>query len=335
MNGKLLAPFHPDEIKSALFSMAPLKACGLDGFPAFFFQRPGDGRVRAETIDVRYTMVSDLIAQVDNSWKLENLQIRRLQVTNVCPFCHTAGETVEHLMRDCVFVQQLMGKLNLPVTSIQVVGPWKNWVASYFAVLSDRCKRILMVLYWSVWYSRNKMVHEGIKPVIEKSASFIVAFIHKQDNLSRVLTGLGASCESFWQAPSELVVKFNFDYAFRSGSITTGVVGRNNLGLIIASCSIQHENVADAFVAEALACRQVVWFARELGFSRVIIEGDSLTVIKKLNSNAVDRANKAAHALAYECRRFPGPCYWVEEAPVATTAECELDRSRLEQVSVP
>ncbi|KAK8717691.1 hypothetical protein V6N13_044949 [Hibiscus sabdariffa] len=230
---------------------------------------------------------------------------------------------------------KLMGKLNLPVTSIQVVGPWKNWVASYFAVLSDRCKRILMVLYWSVWYSRNKMVHEGIKPVIEKSASFIVAFIHKQDNLSRVLTGLGASCESFWQAPSELVVKFNFDYAFRSGSITTGVVGRNNLGLIIASCSIQHENVADAFVAEALACRQVVWFARELGFSRVIIEGDSLTVIKKLNSNAVDRANKAAHALAYECRRFPGPCYWVEEAPVATTAECELDRSRLEQVSVP
>ncbi|KAK9020495.1 hypothetical protein V6N11_010518 [Hibiscus sabdariffa] len=451
MNVKLLAPFHPDEIKFALFSMAPLKACGLDGFPAFFYQRPGDGRVRAAAIDVRYTTVSDLIAQVDNSWKFEvlnglfdaelvnwicsiplsqtrsldeivwkcdgfgnysaksgyrvlcaeqastqvdgssaffstlwvinvpakvkitmwrivnnfiptfhNLQIRRMQVTNVCPFCQSAGETVEHLMRDCGFVQQLMSKLNLPATSIQVAGPWKNWVASYFAILSDRCKRILVVLYWSVWYSRNKLIHEGIKPTIEKSTSFIVAFIHEQDNLDRVLDGPGASCESFWQAPPELVVKFNFDSAFSLRTGTTGVVGQNNLGFLMASCSIQHENVADAFMAEALACRQAVWFAKELGFSRVIIEGDSLTVIKKLNSGAVDRslicpivhdikvlskdfssisfcfvrrgANKAAHALAHECRSFSGPCYWVEEAPATTMVECELDHSRLELV---
>ncbi|KAK8479771.1 hypothetical protein V6N11_052705 [Hibiscus sabdariffa] len=149
----------------------------------------------------------------------------------------------------------------------------------------------------------------------------------------------------------------------RSGSATSGVVGRNNLGLIMAACSVQHENVANAFMAEALACRQAVLFARELGFSRVIIEGVSLTVIKKLNSDAVDRslicpivhdikilsldfnnisfcfvrrgANKAAHALAHECRNNPGPCYWVEEAPVATTTKCELDRTRLEQVQVP
>ncbi|KAK8478567.1 hypothetical protein V6N13_054235 [Hibiscus sabdariffa] len=259
-----------------------------------------------------------------------------MQVTNVCPFCQSAGETVEHLMRDCGFVQQLMSKLNLPATSIQVAGPWKNWVASYFAILSDRCKRILVVLYWLVWLSRNKLIHEGIKPAIEKSASFIVAFIHEQDNLDRVLDGPGASCESFWQAPTELVVKFNFDYAFSLRTATTGVVGRNNLGLLMSSCSIQHENVADAFMAEALA------------------------LIKKLNSGAVDRSlicpivhdikvlskdfssisfcfvrrgsNKAAHALAHECRSFSGPCYWVEEAPAATMVECELDRSRLELV---
>ncbi|KAL4332661.1 hypothetical protein GQ457_07G043390 [Hibiscus cannabinus] len=411
--------------------------------------RPGDGRVRAAAIDVRYTTVSDLIAQVDNSWKFEvlnglfdaelvnricsiplsqtrsldeivwrcdgsgnysvksgyrvlcaeqasthvdgsseffsalwvinvpakvkitmwrivnnfiptfqNLQIRKMQVANACPFCQSTGETVEHLMRDCGFVQQLMSKLNFPATSIHVAGPWKNWVASYFAILSDRCKRILVVMYWSIWYSRNKLIHDGIKPTIEKSASFIIAFIHEQDSLERVLEGSGASGDSFWQAPPECVVKFNFDAAFSSRTATTGVVGRNNLGLLMASCSIQHVNVADAFVAEALACRQAVRFAKDLGFSRVVIEGDSLIVIKKLNSDAVDRslicpivhdikvlskdfnsisfcfvrrrANKAAHALARECRSFSGPCYWIEEAPTATMVECELDRSRLE-----
>ncbi|KAL4385770.1 hypothetical protein GQ457_15G007970 [Hibiscus cannabinus] len=424
---------------------------GINIWDDLWLPRPGDGRVRAAAIDVRYTTISDLIAQVDNSWKLEvlndlfdaelvnqicsiplsqtrsldeivwrcdgsgnysvksgyrvlcaeqvstqvdgssaffsalwvinvpakvkitmwrivnnfiptfqNMQIRRMQMTNVCPFCQSAGETVEHLMRDCGFVQQLMSRLNLPATSIQIAGPWKNWVVSYFAIPSDRYKRILVVLYWSVWYSRNKLIHEGTKPAIEKSASFIVAFIHEKDNLDRVLDGPGASCDSFWQAPPELVVKFNFDSAFSSRSATTGVVGRNSLGLLMASCSIQHKNVADAFMAEALACRQAVWFAKELGFSRVIIEGLSLTVIKKLNSDAVDRsliypivhdikalsrnfgsisfcfvrrgANKAAHALAHECCSFDGPCYWIEEAPVATMVECELDRSRLELV---
>ncbi|KAK8977353.1 hypothetical protein V6N11_030672 [Hibiscus sabdariffa] len=174
----------------------------------------------------------------------QNLQIRRLQVTNVCPFFQSVSETIEHLMRDCVFVQQLMRKLELPAASIQV-----------------------------------KVSH------------------------------------------------------YR-------VVGRNSLVLIMASCSIQHEKVADAFMVEALACRQAVVFARELGLSRMIIEGDSLTVIKKLNSDVVDRslicpivhdikilskdfsiislcfvrrgANKAAHALSHEYQSNLGPCYLVE-----------------------
>ncbi|KAK8619550.1 hypothetical protein V6N13_135833 [Hibiscus sabdariffa] len=108
----------------------------------------------------------------------------------------SVGETVEHLMPDCVFVQQLMRKLKLTIAFIQVV----------------------------VWYSRNKLVRGGIKPVVDESVSFIVAFIHEQDNLGRVFTNPSATRESFWQAPPESMVKFNFDSAFNSSSqsATTG-----------------------------------------------------------------------------------------------------------------
>ncbi|KAK8479940.1 hypothetical protein V6N12_030476 [Hibiscus sabdariffa] len=178
------------------------------------------------------------------------VQIRRLQVTSVCPSCQTVGETVEHLMRDCMFVQQLMRKLKLLVASIQDEGqgrPLREW--------------------WD-------------------ETTLVLSWPH---------------------------VPFNM--------------------------------------------------RMELGFSKVIIEGDSLTVIKKLNSNAVDRsvicpivhnikilskdfssisfcfvrrgANKATHALAHECGSNHGPCYWIEKAPVATMTECGLDRSRLVQVHVP
>jgi hypothetical protein len=42
MNEMLIAPFAEAEVKSALFQMYPLKAPGLDGFPAHFFQKHWD-----------------------------------------------------------------------------------------------------------------------------------------------------------------------------------------------------------------------------------------------------------------------------------------------------
>ncbi|KAE8709925.1 hypothetical protein F3Y22_tig00110328pilonHSYRG00885 [Hibiscus syriacus] len=51
-----------------------------------------------------------------------------------------------------------------------------------------------------------------------------------------------------------------------------------------------HRDVADAFVAEALSCLQVVRFAKDLGFRRIVMKGDSLTVIKKLCRPRLDKS---------------------------------------------
>lgn len=39
MNDQLIAPFREQEVKEAIFQMFPTKALGLDGLPAYFFQR--------------------------------------------------------------------------------------------------------------------------------------------------------------------------------------------------------------------------------------------------------------------------------------------------------
>ncbi|KAK8708169.1 hypothetical protein V6N13_059214 [Hibiscus sabdariffa] len=121
----------------------------------------------------------------------------------------------------------------------------------------------------------------------------------------------------------------------------------NSHGLIMAACASHHSNVA-----EAIACKQAVQFAKELRFSNVVVEGDSLTMFKKINSCAPDRsvvasivfdikelsldfhsiifvrrdANNAAHVLARECRSIQNPCYWIEEAPVGTNVASEVNR---------
>ncbi|KAK8711269.1 hypothetical protein V6N13_146555 [Hibiscus sabdariffa] len=105
----------------------------------------------------------------------------------------------------------------------------------------------------------------------------------------------------------------------------------------------QHMRVADTFTAEAMACEQAVTFAIELGFCSVQVEGDSLSVIKKLVSAAPDKSilspiirdisskkgffesftfsfvgrcgNGTAHALCREGLHHNNPRYWMEEAP--------------------
>ncbi|KAK9020488.1 hypothetical protein V6N11_010512 [Hibiscus sabdariffa] len=285
-----------------------------------------------------------------------NLQIRRLPVNKFFPLCQSHGETVEHLMRDCEFVKSVTSRLALLVVSAPTVGSWKDLLAQYFSSLTARNRRYLLVLYWSVWFSRNKLVHDGVRTSTDGSATFVEAFIQEQDVLGHVFPKLAPECVSIWQAPPEPIVKFNFDSTFNSltGFVTSGDVGRNSQCLIMVACSFPHKNVADAFAAEAYACRQAVSFAKDLGFWRVIIEGDSLTIIKKINSDRTDRSpispivhdikvlsrdfrsisftfvrreiNNTTHVLARECRSCPTPCYWLEETPEATTSASKMDQ---------
>ncbi|KAK8656319.1 hypothetical protein V6N13_098273 [Hibiscus sabdariffa] len=120
---------------------------------------------------------------------------------------------------------------------------------------------------------------------------------------------------------------------------------------------IQGQWLAPAPNAEVLACLVAVNFARDLGFTRVVIEGDSLTVIKKCQSENIDaslisplivdikevskvfvsvsygfvhrEANGAAHVLAQEGKMYSSPMYWMEETPPNTTLAADKDRERL------
>ncbi|KAH1092315.1 hypothetical protein J1N35_019572 [Gossypium stocksii] len=77
--------------------------------------------------------------------------------------------------------------------------------------------------------------------------------------------------------------------------------------------------MVDASVAEGQACEQAVLLVADLSFRHVVIEGDSLTVIKKLVSVSMDRSTLGqiiiAHAFAWEGRLLAEPHYRIEEAP--------------------
>ncbi|KAK8989957.1 hypothetical protein V6N11_064369 [Hibiscus sabdariffa] len=87
--------------------------------------------------------------------------------------------------------------------------------------------------------------------------------------------------EARWSPPYVDHVKVNFDasYLTISRESVSRVLIRDVNGLVRAACAYSHLNVPNPEVAEALACDQAVSFARSLGFRRVIVEGDSSSII--------------------------------------------------------
>ena len=63
-----------------------------------------------------------------------------------------------------------------------------------------------------------------------------------------------------------------------------GVIIRNQEGLVIASMSTRLPQQLQPIEIEALAASKALEFAREVGISKAILEGDSLLVMKALKT---------------------------------------------------
>ncbi|KAK8598739.1 hypothetical protein V6N13_094700 [Hibiscus sabdariffa] len=161
----------------------------------------------------------------------------------------------------------------------------------------------------------------------------LLAFILEIESLVEVLALKPIPKKAKWFPPDSNSIKLNFDASFNSStnSSVTGIVARNSQGLVMAACTFPHSAVADAFTAD-------------LGFRSVQVEGDSLSIIKKLNAVTMDRSliipiindiqilrgsfdnitfsfvgwqgNMVAHELAKLGIQFSEPMYWMEEVPM-------------------
>ncbi|MBA0754932.1 hypothetical protein Gogos_021629 [Gossypium gossypioides] len=92
-----------------------------------------------------------------------------------------------------------------------------------------------------------------------------------------------ATVKEIWRPPDQGVIKLNFDASFvkKEKIATTAVLARNATGEIVGAETYLFANIADAFVAEARACERALIFTSSMCLRRLIVEGDSLTAIKK------------------------------------------------------
>ncbi|GMI67678.1 hypothetical protein HRI_000437100 [Hibiscus trionum] len=75
---------------------------------------------------------------------------------------------------------------------------------------------------------------------------------------------------------------------------TLGIIIRDSEGLVMASSCCPHTFVHGPEMIEAKTYEQILLFGHDLGFHKVIAEGDTQIIINKASSAAIDRSEISA-----------------------------------------
>ncbi|MBA0697495.1 hypothetical protein Goari_021035, partial [Gossypium aridum] len=105
------------------------------------------------------------------------------------------------------------------------------------------------------------------------------AYIDELDALRTRSSANIIESEVRWSPPGGDFIKIiNYDAAFQKHSLRscTRVIIRNQVGDTL------NKYIPTEFAVEALACLQAVWLGLDLELQEVIIQGDALTVVKRL-----------------------------------------------------
>ncbi|KAL0448155.1 UNVERIFIED_CONTAM: putative mitochondrial protein [Sesamum latifolium] len=157
-------------------------------------------------------------------------------------------------------------------------------------------------VYNAIWYAK-------VPPKIRLFAwKLAIDALPTDQNLSKCMHQTHFPC-SFYGDPNESIIHTfflchyarqqqspqeipdgNFDGAsFREGpDIGLGIVARNHGGCVVAWKFVKLPRKTEAEHTEALAARMAAELAKSLGWSRLILEGDCLNLIRKLNSPGPD-----------------------------------------------
>ncbi|MBA0701679.1 hypothetical protein Goari_022091, partial [Gossypium aridum] len=269
-----------------------------------------------------------------------NLVKKRLRADSACPLCKSEPEDSHHILWYCSVLWQLWFQLNLVVDFGAFTSDGIANFVSAFLVMDTDSKKLCAISFWALWYKRNKLVNEGLNFELHELVGFIQSYGQDLSFIKTKYLTTGMQRNGLWRPPKPGIIKLNFDASFASNSnfSISAVLARDSEGLIMGACTYSLEDVVDAFVAEARACERALYFARDMGFRKVVLEGDSLTVIKKLKTNITDRSvlnpisqhilvlaedfeevtynfvprevNRAAHELAMVDWNQKLPCFW-------------------------
>ena len=145
-------------------------------------------------------------------------------------------------------------------------------------------QELFAILAWSLWFCRNKIRVNELGKVPHDVVSWANNFRHEYQSIKKGTNADRQKENVKWVPPPQGWFKVNVDGAIfkETNKAGIGVVVCDSQGWVLAALSEKVDGVQDAEDIEALAIRRAIRFAIQTSFNCVIIESDSLSVVKAI-----------------------------------------------------
>ena len=160
----------------------------------------------------------------------------------------------------------------------------------HLAFKDPSCIEIFANTMSLIWMKRNRVAFGDVGPSLEKIPDQARSLVHEFNHLRPVHSKIPRIARSVrWKPPLPGMVKVNFDDAIFStqSSAGLGMVVRDQAGLVLAALSQKIPMPTLVETVEVIAARRALVFAKELGFERVMVEGDSEIIIKAIKEKTL------------------------------------------------
>jgi hypothetical protein len=175
-----------------------------------------------------------------------------------------------------------------------------DWLQTWLTPMSiQTCSRVLMIA-WRVWHARNEVTHDKDLPNVEGSKRFIYSYMNSLENIRKaspedIIRGKQAlgeqrfekssavpTTQEIWNKPPLGILKLNVDGAYitQTGAGGAGMILRDSKGLIIFSACRSLVFCSSALEAELQACLEGLKFALNLSHDKILVETDSLELVR-------------------------------------------------------
>ncbi|KAH1098718.1 hypothetical protein J1N35_015639 [Gossypium stocksii] len=222
---------------------------------------------------------------------LVNLRYKRVATNVSCPRCGSGEEDNYHVFRQCPVFREIWSSLNLSwVTSYinQNIGEWLTWV--FERSTKEQCWIVCCAL-WFIWSSWNQFVHErkiiSDRDLVKKIRRYLAEL---EGIREKKLTSFTERTHNQSGETTSSTVQFDVAFNKRNYISASGLVVRDQMDLLKTLKMTLYENISSPFVAEAHAGLEAIKLVISMGLSSAVINRDSKIVIKKCQSQEIDRS---------------------------------------------
>ena len=252
-------------------------------------------------------------ASIDSLPTKVNLTRRKMLQVDTCPNCNLEPKTVVHALWSCKKLETVwlpkFAKLKELSASLSSFADLMSLALQDHMCVEEFANTISLI-----WMTRNRAFFNSVCMPLEKipqqARALVQEFHHIRPTHAKIPRTARAVC---WKPPPPSLVKINFDGAIFSthSSAGLGVIIRDHAGLVLAALSQSIPLPTLVETVEVMAGRRALLFAKELGFERVLVEGDSEGVIKAIKEKSLLSSGwghllKDIHALSlsFSCISF-------------------------------